>query len=247
MRKYKIILAYDGTSYCGWQIQPNGTTIQEVLQNKLGIILRMPIEVVGASRTDSGVHALNQTAHFSYSEELNSFRFLAAINGVLPNDIRVRSLEQVSDDFHARYSAQNKLYHYHINLNKFQDPFRKLYSWHFPEKVDISLLEEASAHFIGTRDFTSFANEPGAGASARNPIRTLRSLQIIQDGDGLRLEFEGDSFLYKMVRNITGTLIEVAKGKRNVSEIPDILAAKDRRQAGRAAPPHGLFLARIDY
>jgi tRNA pseudouridine38-40 synthase len=245
--KYKITIVYDGTSYCGWQIQPNGITIQEVIQKNLSIILRTSIEITGASRTDSGVHALAQIAHFSYNQEIDKYRFQASINGVLPNDIRVKEIEKVLPAFHARYTAINKVYHYYINLGSIQNPFRRLYSWYFPEKVDVEILKACAIEFIGTRDFSSFANEPRSGATAKNPVRTLRKLDVIHERDGIRLEFEGDSFLYKMVRNITGTMLEVGKGKRRVEEIAAILAAKDRRKAGRAAPPHGLFLVRIDY
>ena len=244
---YKITIFYDGTNYCGWQIQPNGMTIQEMLQDKLSIILREPIEAIGASRTDSGVHAIGQVAHFNYSQEIDLYRFLASINGVLPQDIRVKDVEQVPLDFHARYSAVNKVYHYHINLGPIQDPFKRLYSWYFPERIDFDLLQEAAAQFVGTHDFTSFANEPGTGSQATNPVRTLKRLTIVREPYGIRLEFEGESFLYKMVRNLAGTLMEVAKGKRLTTEIPEILAAKDRRKAGRAAPPHGLFLIRVEY
>ncbi|HEY4831674.1 MAG TPA: tRNA pseudouridine(38-40) synthase TruA [Waddliaceae bacterium] len=245
--KYKITLVYDGTNYCGWQIQPNGVTIQEVLQEKLSIILRTDIEITGASRTDSGVHALAQIAHFSYDQEIDGYRFLASINGILPIDIRVKEIEKMPPSFHARYTATNKVYHYHINLDRVQDPFKRLYCWYFPEKINLEALKACSNEFVGTHDFTSFANEPRVGATARNPVRTLRRVGVTPEKEGVRLEFEGDSFLYKMVRNITGTMIEVGKGKRNVEEIRSILAAKDRRKAGRAAPPHGLFLVRVDY
>ena len=245
--KYKISLAYDGTNYSGWQVQPNGITIQQVLQEKLSIILRTKIDITGASRTDSGVHALAQIAHFVCNHEIDSYRFLASINGVLPRDIRVIAIEKVPQDFHARYSAVNKVYHYHINLGPIQDPFKRLYSWYFSEKINLEILAGCANEFIGTHDFTSFANEPRIVATARNPIRTLRKVDVIPENEGVRLEFEGDSFLYKMVRNITGTMIEVGEGKRSIEEIRSIFAAKDRRKAGRAAPPHGLFLVRVDY
>ena len=245
--RYKITIVYDGTNYCGWQIQPNGVTIQEVLQEKLSVILRTPIEITGASRTDSGVHALAQVAHFNYSPELDTYRFLASINGVLPNDIRVTEIVEVPLGFHARYSADNKVYHYHINLGPIQDPFKRLYSWYFPEKINLEILSACAKEFVGTHDFTSFANEPRTGATVKNPVRTIKRLGVIHEGTGIRLEFEGDSFLYKMVRNITGTMIEIGKGKRSIEEIRSILAAKDRRKAGRAAPPHALFLVRVEY
>jgi tRNA pseudouridine38-40 synthase len=245
--KYRLRIAYDGTNYCGFQIQPNGMTIQEILEEKLSIILRHTVKVTGASRTDSGVHAHGQAAHFVSDKELDLFRFFASINGLLPPDIRVKEIQSVPPDFHARYSAKNKLYYYHLTLGRVQDPFKRLYSWHIPEKLDLELLKECSRILLGTHDFTSFANEPTAGAVSKNPIRTLKRLDIVAEREGVRLEFEAESFLYKMVRNITGTLIEAAKGKRTKEEIAHILAMKDRRKGGRAAPAHGLFLVGVDY
>ncbi|MFQ5729016.1 MAG: tRNA pseudouridine(38-40) synthase TruA [Waddliaceae bacterium] len=245
--KYKLTLAYDGTNYSGWQIQPNALTIQEILQDKLEVILRTKTTATGAGRTDAGVHAVGQVAHFSYSEKLDLFRFLASINGLLPKDIRVKKAESVPEDFHARYSVINKAYHYHLNLGFVQDPFTRLYSWHITGKINLDVMRECAKLFVGTHDFTSFANEPNAGAVSRNPVRTLKRLDIIPEKDGIRLEFESESFLYKMVRNITGVLVEVALGKRDLQEVSEILEAKDRRKGGRAAPPQGLFLMHVDY
>jgi tRNA pseudouridine38-40 synthase len=245
--KFKITLSYDGTNYCGWQVQPNGVSIQELLQQKLEILLKHKPSVIGAGRTDAGVHALGQVAHFQHHQELNLFKLQGSLNGLLPTDIRVRKIEPVSEDFHARYNAINKEYHYQLNLGTVQDPFARLYSWHIAEKLDLELLKECAQLFVGTHDFSSFANEPATGAVAKNPIRTIKRIDLIMERYGARLEFEGASFLYKMVRNLTGTIIEVARGKRALDEIHEILAAKDRRRAGNAAPAHGLFLMRVDY
>lgn len=245
--KYKICLAYDGTHYSGWQIQSNALAIQEILEKKLSVILRRKTKVFGASRTDSGVHALGQVAHFEHIEEIDLFRFLAAINGVLPKNIRVKNIEPVDMAFHARYCAVNKIYHYHLNLGYVQDPFTKLYSWHVPQKLDLDLLRECAALFVGTHDFTSFANEPLAGAVAKNPVRILTRLELVPEERGVRLEYEAKSFLYKMIRNITGALVEVALGKRKIQEIPEIFSARDRRKVGKTAPPQGLFLIKVDY
>lgn len=245
--KYKMTIAYEGTQYSGWQIQPGTMTIQEILQQKLAILLKHTPDVIGAGRTDTGVHALNQVAHFCHSEPLDLYRFLLSINALLPRDIRVMKIEPISMDFHARYSAFNKIYHYHINLGPVQDPFQRLYSWHIPQKFDVSLLKECAQLFLGTHDFTSFAHESKVGAASRNPVRTIKRLEIVKEPYGIRIEFEAKGFLYKMVRNLTGILVEVAKGKRDLHEIPKILSAKDRRKAGQTAPPKGLFLVRVDY
>lgn len=244
---YKLILAYDGTHFGGWQIQPNAVTIQEKLQEALQTILRHPVTVIGSGRTDAGVHAEGQVAHFKTPLEFDLRRVQHSLNGILPPAIRVKSLEKAPTDFHAQYSAIRKIYHYHLSLGPVQDPFIRLYSVHPREKIDLKLLQEAIPYFIGTHDFTSFSNEAHAGSAARDPVRTLFRLDCIQSGDQVRLEFEGDGFLYKMVRNIVGTLLEVGCGKKTKEEIPLIFAKTDRRAAGKAAPAHGLFLWEVIY
>lgn len=248
MRCYKLTLAYDGTRYSGWQIQPNAPSIQQHLQEVLTQLLEgQKVAVVGSGRTDAGVHALNQVAHFKMSQIFDPHRLLLALNGLLPRDIRVKNVELAPLTFHSQYSAIAKEYHYHLYLERIMDPFRRLYCWHVLRKLTPSLLKDATQLFVGTHDFTSFANEAHAGAAARNAVRTLYRLDVCQAPGGLRLEFEGDGFLYKMVRNIVGTLIEVASHRLTLAEVEAIFAAKDRRCAGRAAPPQGLFLVRVDY
>ena len=244
---YKITLAYDGTNYSGWQIQPNGISIQQKVQEALKIVLRHETFIVGSGRTDAGTHALGQVAHFKTPLEIEPRRFLHSLNGLLPFDIRIKSIENVPLDFHARYSATGKIYHYFLHIDPVQNPFKRLYALHIYEKININLLCEAAQHFIGTHDFTAFANEARSGVAAYDSIRHLKRLDIMPIEDGLRLEFEADGFLYKMVRNITGTLLEVASGHRPPSAIPEILASKDRRLAGKAAPAHALFLVKVLY
>ena len=245
--KYKITLAYDGTQYGGWQIQPNTTSVQMLVAHALCTALRAPVVLHGSGRTDAGVHALGQTAHFEHPETIDEYRLLASLNGLLPPDIRILSIESVAEDFHARYSATGKIYHYHLHLDPVMSPFKRLYALHVFHPIDLSSLKKAAEHFIGTHDFTSFANESHQGSAARDPVRTLKRLDIVEEPGGIRLEFEGDGFLYKMVRNIVGTLLDVTKGKISADEIPSIITAKDRRQAGMAAPAHGLFLVSVQY
>lgn len=245
--RYKMIVAYDGTNYAGWQIQSEAPTVQQELQDALFIILKKKVDVIGAGRTDSQVHAMGQVAHFTVDEKLDHYNLLACLNGVLPPDIRVFKIEEVSSDFHARYSAINKVYHYHLNLGFVKNPFTRLYSWHVRAKLDLSKLKEAADIFVGTHDFTSFANELKTDLKEKKPVRTLKRLEVVVEEFGVRLEFEAKSFLYKMVRNITGTLVEVARGKKEISDIEKILAKKDRRAAGQTAPGWGLFLMRVDY
>ncbi len=244
---YKITITYDGTHYSGWQIQPNGVSIQQKLQEALSIFLRHETLVVGSGRTDAGTHALGQVAHFKSAIKIDPYRFLHSLNGLLPIDIRITSIDYAPLDFHARYSARGKIYHYFLHLNPILNPFNRLYSLHVFEKLNVDLFKEAAQYFVGTHDFTAFANEAHRGVASHDPIRTLKRLDIVPIENGIRLEFEADGFLYKMVRNITGTLLEVGKGSRLPSSIPDILASKDRRSSGKSASAHALFLVKVIY
>lgn len=244
---YKLTIAYDGTEYCGWQVQPNGISIQQLIQEKISILLRNATTIIGSGRTDAGVHALGQIAHFHSAPILNLYRFHGSLNALLPPDIRILHIEEVPSSFHAQYSPIGKTYHYRLHLDHVQDPFKRLYSLHVREKIDLKNLKEAASLFLGTHDFTSFANEAHLGSASRDPIRTLKRLDAIEELGGIRLEFEGDGFLYKMVRNIVGTLLEIGAGKRSKDEVITILEAKDRKVAGQAAPPHGLFLVKVEY
>lgn len=246
-KTYKMTIAYDGTRYSGWQIQPNGSSIQAHIQNALQTLLKEPIPIVGSGRTDAGVHALGQVAHFSTSQNIEVKKLLFSLNSLLPHDIRIKELAVAPSDFHARYSAVKKIYHYRMHLHSHQDPFNRLYSTHIRHPIDDHLLREGIPYFIGTHDFTSFANEPNRGSALHQPIKTLYSLQCIQEGDLILLIFEGDGFLYKMVRNIVGTLLMVASNKLIPEDIPRIFEARDRRKAGPAAPPQGLFLHSVYY
>jgi len=244
---YKLTIAYDGTHYCGWQVQPNGISIQEIIQAKASIITREHVIVIGSGRTDSGVHALGQVANFHTSSPLDTFRFQGSLNSLLPPDIRVLKTEEVADAFHAQYSPIGKIYHYLVHLGPVSDPFKRLYSYHLKEKIDINTLKAAASTLLGKHDFTSFANQAHLGSAARDAVRTLYRLDIVEEQGGVRLEFEGDGFLYKMVRNIVGTLLEISAGKYSKDELPMILASKDRKLAGQAAPPQGLFLVKVLY
>jgi tRNA pseudouridine38-40 synthase len=241
--RYKLTISYDGTNYCGWQVQANSTSIQSLVQKALQTVLRHPTDLTGSGRTDSGVHALGQTAHFDTDTPILPARLLISLNALLPPDIRILNVEPVHDTFHARYSATGKIYHYHLHLSRTLDPFTRLYSHQVLTACDLNLLTENAKHFIGTHDFTSFANVKEE--TTEDTIRTIKRLDIVEQKNGVRLEFEGDGFLYKMVRNITGTLLDIASGKEK--DIPTIFAAKDRRMAGQAAEAKGLFLMKVVY
>jgi tRNA pseudouridine38-40 synthase len=247
MNNYKLTIAYDGTNYSGWQVQENATSIQQLIQKAIFTIIREKVNLIGSGRTDAGVHAWGQVDHFKTEKNIDIYRLLASLNGLLPMDIRILEIEKVPLSFHAQISAIGKTYHYHLYLDRVQDPFRRLYSYHVRRPCDLELLKQASGLFVGTHDFTSFANEAHAGSASRNPVRTITSINIIPETGGVCLEFTGDGFLYKMVRNIVGTILEVTSGKRPLEDIPIILKGRDRRLAGQAAPPHGLFLMKVYY
>jgi tRNA pseudouridine38-40 synthase len=247
MKKYKMTIAYDGTDYSGWQAQKNALSIQFLIEQALATVLSKDILITGSGRTDSGVHALGQVAHFEVEESLNLYKLNHSLNSLLPKAIRILSMEETDPSFHARYDATGKIYHYHLRLDKLLSPFNRLYSWHVPHKVDLTLLQKAAPLFIGTHDFTSFANDADKGSAATDAVRTIKRLDVVEEEGGVRLEFEGDGFLYKMVRNITGTLMDASSGRLPLEKIPKILLAKDRQQAGSTAPPHGLFLIKVHY
>ncbi|MBI5346301.1 MAG: tRNA pseudouridine(38-40) synthase TruA [Chlamydiae bacterium] len=244
---YKMTLSYDGTNYCGWQIQKDRKSIQHLIQDFLKMILSEDIELIGASRTDAGVHALEQVAHFLTSKEIDASRIVYSLNGLLAKDIRINKIEREKPSFHARYSAIGKIYHYNICLSYYQNPINRFYSLHVRRKLDMELLKTAAKFFIGTHDFTSFANKSDEGAAKRNPIKTIKRIDIIETIDGIRLEFEGDGFLYKMIRNIVGTILDIASKKIALENLNKILLAKDRKLAGKTAPALGLFLVKVIY
>jgi tRNA pseudouridine38-40 synthase len=245
--RYKIHISYDGTLYGGWQKQPNSLTIQQLLEEAFEQIYHQKISFTGSGRTDAGVHALAQVAHFTLPFSLDLPKYLHAMNGVLPKDIRITHIQEVPLDFHARFSATKKIYRYRIKLHPIQSPFERLYSTFIPGPFDLEALQLATHKFIGTHDFTSFANEAHEGSAGKDAIRTIYKIDFLEEPGGFTLEFHGNGFLYKMVRNIVGTLIDIARGKTSLSEIDTIFAAKNRRFAGSVAPAKGLFLHEVIY
>lgn len=245
---YKLTITYDGTCYSGWQIQPNAPSIQHYLQESLRELCKGEhLSVIGSGRTDAGVHALNQVAHFRTLIHFDPNRLLLALNGLLPRDIRIKKVECAPLHFHSQYDAISKEYHYHLYFERVMDPFRRMHCWHVLRNCDLSLLKEATSLFVGTHDFTSFANEGHMGAVSRDPVRTLYRLDANLTEGGICLEFEGDGFLYKMVRNIVGIVVDVASHRLKMDDIISIFEAKDRRRAGPSAPAQGLFLVRVNY
>ncbi|HXF28756.1 MAG TPA: tRNA pseudouridine(38-40) synthase TruA [Chlamydiales bacterium] len=244
---YVLTIAYDGTNYSGWQRQPHLTSIQEVIEKAIQTITREKVPLIGSSRTDAGVHALDQVAHFRTSKEIDTGRLFKALNGLLPPDIRILQIKTGTQDFHAQKNAQAKIYHYHITTKPFVMPSERLYTTHIRKEIDLALLEKAAKKFVGTHDFTSFANKASEGAASKNAVRTIFRIDVVTTKHGFRLEFEGSGFLYKMVRNIVGMLLEVASHKRPFEEIDSLFKAKNRRLAPTAAPAQGLFLVKVVY
>lgn len=244
MKRVKIIVAYDGTNYCGWQVQPNGITIESVLNHHLSELLGEEIHVIGASRTDSGVHADGNVAVFDTSARMPAERISYALNTRLPQDIRIQDSCEVPSDFHPRFQSTVKTYEYRICSRKFPDPCSRLYSLFYYWELDVEQMKKAAAYLVGEHDFTSFCTKK---EEVTNCVRTIYSLDIEKNGDQIVLRIRGNGFLYNMVRIITGTLLRVGGGLIKPEQIPEILAAQDRSAAAETAPAHGLKLVKIEY
>ncbi|NGX31744.1 MAG: tRNA pseudouridine synthase A [Chlamydiae bacterium] len=242
MYTYKLTLSYIGTAFCGWQIQPNSPTIQEKLQDALKILLKTSTKVIGSGRTDAGVHAIAQVAHFNTEQKLDIYTCKKALNSLLPKEIRITDICLVDDTFHALKSACAKMYVYHLHLGS-PLPFLEPFVYSVP-KLDIPLLEKSAKYFIGTHDFTTFTNKP---CKNKDHTRTLYALDVVQQNSLVSLHFLGNGFLYKMVRNITGTLLAIQQGKLTVEDIPQLFEKKDRTHAPMPANAKGLFLKQVFY
>jgi tRNA pseudouridine38-40 synthase len=245
MRHFKATLAYDGTDFHGWQIQPNQRSVQGVLIKALSEIEAGPVDVQGAGRTDAGVHALGQVASFALSNPIPVENLAKAMNRLLPTAVRVVSLDLVPSSFHARYTATGKLYEYRIWRDDICPPFDFRYFCHHPYPLDEPAMCEAAAAFTGRHDFRSLA--AAGGGDVESTVRTIYSSTLRREGERLIYQVRGDGFLYRMVRNIVGTLFEVGRGRLKADEIAAVLGAKRRSAAGGTAPAKGLFLVRVEY
>jgi len=245
MRNLKLILEYDGTAYHGWQRQANGLSIQQVLEEKIAVMTGETVKVIGSGRTDAGVHALGQVAHFKTAATIPDVHFLKGINSLLPRDIAVKALREVHPSFHARYDAKSKVYLYQIVNGPIRPVLLRQYAWFVPGPLDLEKMRETAICFMGTHDFSSFCS---THSDAPDHIRTITDIRIRTGSHGLiKLMMEADGFLRHMVRGIVGTLVDIGRGKRFGSDMQEILRAKDRRQGGMTAPPHGLFLKEVRY
>ncbi|VBB04869.1 trna pseudouridine synthase [Lucifera butyrica] len=244
MKNLKLILAYDGTAYHGFQRQANALTVQQVVEERLARIFGHKITLTGAARTDAGVHAYGQVVNFYTGGSIPVERIPAAAQGLLPRDIVVCSAEEVDADFHARYNAKSKIYQYKIYTGPIADPFLRNYAWHITRPLCVDTMDRVVSQVKGTHDFSAFR---AAGSAPVNPVRTILDAACRNNGSMIEIMFWGTGFLYHMVRNLVGTLIDVGTGKITVDDFAAILAAKDRNAAGMTAPPQGLFLQRIFY
>jgi len=234
------VVEYDGTDFAGWQVQPDVRTVQGELERALGTVLREPVPVTGAGRTDTGVHALGQVAAITCTAEVRAA--LRSINAVLPDDIVVRSAEAVADSFHPRFDAVRR--HYRYRLHRGPTALKRRTAWVLEPFPDVALLAAAARRFPGHRDFASLASEPEPGESTEC---RLDSVEIVESGDLVNVEVVANRFLRKMVRTIVGTLLEVGRGKRPPEWVDEVLEARDRRAAGPVVPPTGLFLVAVEY
>jgi tRNA pseudouridine38-40 synthase len=244
-RNIKMVLAYDGSRYRGWQRQKTGETIQQSLEERLRMILQEPVCVVASGRTDAGVHALGQVCHFRTDARLGVDVIRKGLNALLPEDIFVGEMSQVDADFHARYSAKGKAYEYRILNREDRDLFQRHYAWHVRTPLDMPAISECLSTLEGTHDFSSFRS---TGSGNMNPVRTICRAEIGRgEGGLLKVMLEADGFIRHMVRNIVGTVVEVGLGRIDPSGFEAILRAKDRRRASSKAPPQGLFLVEVRY
>jgi tRNA pseudouridine38-40 synthase len=248
MRNFKLTLAYDGTAYRGWQIQPGELTLQGTLEAALEAIMGRPVRTLASGRTDAGVHALGQVVGFKADTHLEAESVRRALNAKLPRDVAVLEAAEVDVGFHPIRDALSKRYRYVIHDGTTRDVFARNYCWHFGTPLDVSAIETGARCLLGTHDFSSFQT---SGAPRSSSVRTVYDCTVRRGRSDRRnvltVEIEADGFLYNMVRAIVGTLVEVGRGARPARWVAEVLASADRGRGGATAPPQGLFLVRVDY
>ena len=246
--KIKLIIAYDGSNFEGWQIQKVGLGVQQVIEEAFTRIFQEHYRLHSSSRTDTGVHARGMVAHVEIPRaklKMPIAKLSLALNAQLPETVRVMSATEVDSSFHARFNAKGKEYRYFVYNHPSMDPLLRVQAWHVPQKLKLTEMRAAAKHFLGKRDFAAFANN--RNYEMETTVRTLHRCEIKKSGILLTFIIEGDGFLYKMCRGIVGTLIQVGQGKFSASDIPKMLEARDRSMGGMTAPAHGLVLWKVFY
>lgn len=245
MQRVKCTLAYDGTFFSGYQIQPNKRTVQEEIEKALMKLHKgKEVKIFASGRTDAGVHAKGQVIHFDTDLQIPIEKWPVALNSLLPEDISFLAAEKADSNFHARFDAKGKEYRYYIYLSQTRDPFHRNYAAIIPYPVDINAILNALPQLIGTHDFTSFCS---AKTDVEDKVRSIYEIDVMEEEGQLIFRFVGNGFLYNMVRILTGTLLEIGKGDRDSYSISDIIEKKDRTLAGKTAPAHGLYLWKVFY
>ncbi|MCX7919177.1 MAG: tRNA pseudouridine(38-40) synthase TruA [bacterium] len=243
-RNIKLTIEYDGTNYCGWQIQPQQMSIQKVLEKTLQQILNHPVKLIVAGRTDAGVHALNQIANFKTHSRIPTQNLIRAMNTLLPNDIAVKDAVEVPHSFNARRDAKWRIYQYRILNRQIPDVFNHNFVYHYPYKINIHRMRQAAKYFIGTHDFTAFNASPSI---MKHSFRTIKKLTIKREHDWIYITIQGNAFVHNMVRIMVGTLLQVGRGKLEPEDVRAIIQSKQRKRAGMTVPAQGLFLMKVIY
>lgn len=244
MQRVKCIISYDGSQFSGYQVQIDKRTVQLELEKVLAVMHKKTVKVVASGRTDAGVHAYGQVIHFDTHLEIPASNWIKAMNAMLPDDIAVLSAEYVSEDFHARFGTSGKQYRYVMDLGEIHNPLKRNYAYHYPYPIDVERIKEAIPYLVGTHDFTSFS---AVRTDVKDKVRTIYRIECVLEGNELTFIYEGNGFLYNMVRILTGTLIEVGIWKREPKELQTIIESKDRAVAGKTAPAQGLYLWEVYY
>ncbi|KUG23883.1 trna pseudouridine synthase a [hydrocarbon metagenome] len=245
MRNFKMTVEYDGTAYCGWQRQENGLSIQQVLEEAIQLVTGEKVSVIGSGRTDAGVHALNQVAHFKSNSSLPLDNIYRGLNSVLPKDIVIKEMKEVPEDFHALRDVKSKVYVYKICNQRLRPAIGRNYFWHVRYPLNMEFMREATKYIIGTHDFSAFC---AANTQVKDRVRTILDIDIKKNEEGIiEVNVVAHGFLKYMVRNIVGTLVEIGRGKWEPEEMKAILESKDRKIAGATAPAYALFLKEVKY
>ena len=246
LRNIRLVIEYNGARYCGWQVQPNAKkkSIQEVIEKVLYKIIRERVRLISSGRTDAGVHALAQVANFHAASKIPLGKLKLGLNGLLPRDIKISGIKEVTPDFHSRFSSKAKLYRYTILNRGYSSPLMEGRAFFYPHPLALRAMRRESRSLLGRHDFSSFQASLGKD---KNPVKTIKKISITKKNSLIYIDIEADGFLYNMIRNIVGTLIQAGRGKLAKGRLKKILLLRDRRAAGQTAPPSGLCLLKVKY